>query len=124
VLSNAKGSEVQKKGKGSDLAKWDAEVRQSLASKKATTTLTKQQQALVQAQREKEAQVRQRVAGIKSRLERGLHLVGSIVDAGVDEIKLYVTVIAGLLIQGALNKGPLLVGNQAFQTYLVSRKVF
>jgi hypothetical protein len=119
VLASTKGPEVQKKGKGSDLAKWDAEVRQSLASKKATATLTKQQQALVQAQREKEAQVRQRVAGIRNRLERGLHLVGSIVDAGVDQIKLYVTAVAGLLIQGALYKGPLLVGDQAFLAYLV-----
>jgi hypothetical protein len=121
VLANAKGPEVQKKGKGSDLAKWDAEIRQSLANKKAIPTLTKQQQALVQAQREKEAQIRQRVAGIKSRLERGLHLVESIVDAGVNQINLYITVITDLLVQGALSKGPLLVGNHSFETYLVCR---
>lgn len=115
---------MQKKGKGAAEAKWDAEVRKSLANKKAgPATLTKQQQALVQAQLEKEAQVRQRVDGIKSRLERGLRLVGSVVDAKVDELKLYVSVIQDMLISGALGKGPSLVGDQAFQAYLVRPRI-
>jgi ABC-type Fe3+ transport system substrate-binding protein len=120
VLASAKGPEVQKKGKGAADAKWDAEVRKSLANKKAgPATLTKQQQALVQAQLEKEAQVRQWVEGIKAHLERGLRLVGSVVDAKVDELKLYVSVIQNMLVSGALGKGPLLVGHRAFEAYLV-----
>jgi hypothetical protein len=111
---------VQKKGKGAADAKWDAETRKSLANKKsAAPTLTKQQQGLVQAQREKEAKIRAHVVDLKRRIERGLSLVGSVVDAKTDHLHLYVSAIATLLVRGTLNKAPLLVGSLAFETYLV-----
>lgn len=121
VLSN-KGEARPSKGKDADIAKWEADLRKSLASKKApgTVTLTKQQQALVHAQLEKEAKIRQRVASIKANLERGLNFIQSLVSAGIEEFRPYIASIASLLLVGALGYGSTLVGESAFDTYLVS----
>jgi hypothetical protein len=110
------------KGKDAAIAKWEAEVKKSLAAKKATAavSLTKQEQAMVQSQLEKEAPIRQHVATVKARLDRGLRLVRSIVAAGVPELSLYVSFIISLLLEGALGpNGSVLVGSDAFDTYLV-----
>ncbi|RDX47550.1 ARM repeat-containing protein [Lentinus brumalis] len=108
----------QKKGKGYKDAQWEAEVRKSLASKKSAT-LSKQDQALVQAQLQKEAVVRQRVAGLKARLEQGLHLVRSLVAAQVEQVKAFVSDLSALLREGAFGKAVTLVGEVSFETYLL-----
>lgn len=112
-----------RKGKDSELAKWDEELRKSLANKKAagSVTLTKQQQALVNAQLEIESRTRQQVNLVKAHLERGLYLVRSLVAANVPEFSLHISSVASLLLEGALTKGNVLVGPSAFETYLVSR---
>lgn len=124
VLSSAKDEVRSNKGKDYEIAKWEDELRKSLASKKASAsakgTLTKPQQALVQAQLDKEATIRQYVAGIKANLERGLHFVRSLVAADVSEFRSYISSVASLLLGGALGRGSLLVGQGAFETYLVS----
>ena len=121
VLSSTKGEARPNKGKDYEIAKWEEEIRKSLATKKATTvTLSKQQQALVQAQLEKEAKIRQHVQDIRANLTRGLHLVRSIVTAGVEEFHLYMTSVVTLLLDGALSRGSFLIGATAFETYLVS----
>jgi hypothetical protein len=96
-------------------------VRAALEKKKAGAgvTLTKQQHALVQAQLAREAIVRQRVEGVKAGLVRGLAFVRSLVAAGVTDFRVYISSVAGLLLEGALGKGALLVGALAFETYLV-----
>ncbi|KAF8627766.1 hypothetical protein AX17_006131 [Amanita inopinata Kibby_2008] len=108
------------KGKDAEIAKWEEDLRRSLASKKApgAATLTKQQQALVQAQLEKEAKIRQRVVSIKANLDRGLNFVRSLVSASVKEFGSYISPIASLLAGGALRRGSPLVGESAFETYL------
>jgi hypothetical protein len=107
------------------MEKWDEEVRKSLASKKGgnTSTLTKQQQALVNAQLEKEQQVRQRLVSIKAQLSRGLALVKSVINAGVAEFPPYIVPITKLLLDGVLQDGKVLIGQAAFEAYLVSAKV-
>lgn len=103
------------------MAKWDEEVRKSLANKKGNTpALTKQQQALVKAQLEKEQATRQRVVGIKAQLERGLAMVKSVADAGVAEFPQYIAPITKLMLEGVLASGKVLVGQGAFEVYLVS----
>ena len=100
---------------------WEEEIRKSLATKKATAaTLSKQQQALMQVQLEKEAKTRRHVQDIWANLTRGLHLVRSVVRAGVDEFHSYMTSVLFLLLNGALSRGSFLVGSIAFETYLVS----
>ncbi|TBU31959.1 ARM repeat-containing protein [Dichomitus squalens] len=121
VLSHKKEEAPQKKGKGYKDAQWEAELRRSLANKKAatTTTLSKQDQALVQAQLEKEAVVRQRVNGIKAKLEQGLHLIRSLVLAHVEQLRTFISPLATLLREGAFGKAVTLVGHASFDTYLL-----
>jgi hypothetical protein len=121
VLSN-KGNLGQVKGKDADLAKWDAEVRQSLAKKKSTAapTLSKQEQSLLQAQVEKETKMRSRVNRIKSGLDRGLQTVSYLASGNIEDFRAYVSQITSLLLSsGALDKGTLLVGSLAFKTFMV-----
>lgn len=86
-------------------------------------TLTKQQQALVNSQLEKEAKIRQHVAGIKANIERGLQYVRSLVASGVEDFHSYISSITTLLLEGALGRGSILVGRSAFDTYLVSKPI-
>ncbi len=121
VLSN-KSSQAQVKGKDADLAKWDAEVRQSLAKKKsvAAPTLSKQEQGLVQAQIEKEAKIRSRVNRIKANLDRSLQIISYLICGNIEDFQVYVSQVVTLILSsGALDKGALLVGSLAFDTYLV-----
>lgn len=120
-MSSTKGETRPNKGRDYEIAKWEEEIRKSLATKKATTvTLTKQQQVLVQTQLENEAKIRKHVQDIHANLTRGLHLVRSIVTAGVDEFHSYMSSVVSLLLDGALSRGSFLVGATAFETYLVS----
>ncbi|KAH7929550.1 ARM repeat-containing protein [Leucogyrophana mollusca] len=120
VLSSQKHEEGPKKGKDADIARWEADLRKSLAAKKGTgsTTLSKQAQALVHAQLEKEAIVRQRVIKIKANLQRGLAFVRSLALITLPDLRGHVSPIASLLLQGALGQGSRLVGSGAFETYL------
>ena len=123
VLATKKEEAPQKKGKGYKDAQWEAEVRKSLANKKGAPgsgTLSKQDQALVQAQLEKEAVIRQRVVSLKAKLEQGLHLVRSLVSSQVEQLRSYVAELAVLLRDGAFGKAVALVGTSSFETYLVS----
>ncbi len=123
VLSNKKEEAPQKKGKGYKDAQWEAEVRKSLASKKAaaSATLSKQDQALVNAQLKKETTIRERVNDVKAKLVHGLHLVRSLVTARVEQLHTFVSPLAALLREGAFGKAVTLVGDASFETYLVSR---
>ncbi|KAJ7720581.1 armadillo-type protein [Mycena maculata] len=122
VLTSTKGdTKAPHKGKDFEIARWEAEVRDALESKRkagAGAALTKPQQALLQAQLAREATVRQRVDVVKANLARGLATVRSLVAAGVPEFRVYISSVAGLLLDGALGKGALLVGASAFETYL------
>ncbi|KAH0828924.1 armadillo-type protein [Lanmaoa asiatica] len=84
VLATRKKDEGPKKGKGADIARWEAELRQSIANKKTKSGgaegLSKEAHALVQAQLAKEAVVRERVGVLRARLLRGLAFVRSVVE--------------------------------------------
>jgi hypothetical protein len=105
-----------------EISKWEADLRKSLANKKASgpVSLTKQQQSLVQAQLLKESEIRKHVSSVKANLQRGLQLVHSLVAAEVHEFRSYISSVASLLIDGALGRGSMLVGRIAFETFLVS----
>ncbi|KAF9479098.1 ARM repeat-containing protein [Pholiota conissans] len=119
VISSSQAEVRPNKGKDYEIAKWEEEIRKSLASKKATpVTLTKQQQALVQAQLEKEAKIRLHVQTLQAHLIRGLNFVKSLVAAGVEEFQSHMSSIVSLLLQGALSRGSFLAGSTAFETYI------
>ncbi|KAI6029055.1 armadillo-type protein [Pisolithus microcarpus] len=125
VLPSNKKGEGPKKGKGADIAKWEAELRQSLASKKGasqgasgTAVLSKQAQALLQAQLDKEAVVRQRVVSLKARLQRALAFIRGVVSANIPEARTYVSPISAMLLEVALGQGSRLVGTVLFETFI------
>ncbi|CAE6499296.1 unnamed protein product [Rhizoctonia solani] len=120
VLANKKGPVLNNKSKDADIEKWEAEIRKTLESKKAaaTKTLSKQEQAQVNAQLEKEDVIRSNVQRAKNDMLRGLALIKSLVAAGVPQLSVHVASIAKLLLDGALKKGSVLVGSEAFETYL------
>lgn len=121
VLSSSKEERAPTKGKEASIAKWEEEIRKQIAAKKSgPATLTKQQQAVVNAQLAKEVKIRGNVAQVKWNLERGLHLVQSVVAAGTEELRLHVSDMIKLLLNGPLRGGSFLVGDLAFETYLVS----
>lgn len=108
------------KGKDHEISKWEEEVRKSLATKSSTSSkLTKQQEALVKAQLQKEESIRQNVKSIHSCLIRGLYFIRSLVEANVQEMHVYMSSIVTLLLSGALKRGSFLAGPVAFETYLV-----
>jgi hypothetical protein len=116
---------VDKKGKDYANAKWEAEIRKTLVSKRApsSTSLSKQDQALVQEQLLKEARIRHRVSSIKARLEHGLQLIYSLASANTDEFRLYLSNLAALILTGGFGRASLLIGDKAFNTFLVSAHV-
>ncbi|KAL4249154.1 TOG domain-containing protein [Abortiporus biennis] len=121
VLANTKKEEPIKKGKGYKDAQWEAEVRKSLANKKKTTatpTLSKQDQALVQAQLAKEAVIRRRVNTLKSRLERAFRLVHCLVSAPVEETRQHLSEVINCLLGGAFGRAVQLTGSAAYDSYL------
>jgi len=124
VLVKNKDSPVGK-GKDAELRKWEAELRKSLATKKPAnaSNLSKQDRALVDAQLAKETQIRSKVTSIKSRLDRGLQLVRSMVAANTTEFHAMISSVASLLLCGAVVRGTMLVGSNAFETYLVSQGI-
>jgi FAD synthase len=100
--------------------KWEDEVRKSLASKKTGATLTKQDQALVNAQLVKEAKIREHVNKVAAQLRRGLRIIQHLISGNIIEFREYVSPTADLLIKGgALAEGSRLVGRESFETYLV-----
>ncbi|KAG9126171.1 translational activator of GCN4, partial [Ceratobasidium sp. 392] len=120
VLASKKGPVLNNKSKDADIEKWEAELRKTLESKKGAPTkaLSKQDQALVNAQLEKEDVIRANVERVKTEMTSGLAMVKSLVAAGVEELSVHIAPIAKLLLDGALKKGSVLVGHNAFDTYL------
>ncbi|KAH7908270.1 armadillo-type protein [Hygrophoropsis aurantiaca] len=120
VLSSQKQEEGPKKGKDADIARWEAELRKTLASKKGPgpTTLSKQAQALIQAQLEKEAAIRQRVIKTKIHLQRGLSFIKSLASISLPELRGFISPIVSLLLRGAFGQAPRLVGSESSETYL------
>jgi hypothetical protein len=120
VLANKKPEALDKKGKGYADAKWEAEVRQKLNAKKTQATLSKQDQALINEQLLKEAEIRKRVSGIRAKLEHGLELAQSLSSANVAEFRSHAPQIASILLLNTFNgASEALVGDKPFNTFLV-----
>ena len=127
VLATHMKDEGPKKGKDADIARWEAELRQSLASKKSkaaaasgATGLSKEAHALVQAQLAKEAVVREYVGVLRARLVRGLAFVQSVVQNGGTSVRGYVRSIAERLLAGAMSRAcaRLVGGEGPFETFV------
>ncbi|KZV97501.1 ARM repeat-containing protein [Exidia glandulosa HHB12029] len=126
VLAAAKkgnaASKAPGKGKDADIQKWEAELRESLAAKKKTSvaSLSKADQAIVNAQLAKESDVRRRVDGVRKELEAGLELVRRVVRARESEFLPYLGTLSALLLEkdGVVAVGSVLVGRKGIDAFL------
>jgi hypothetical protein len=103
------------------LDKWEKEVRESAAKKKAATAngaLSKADQALVAQQTKVEADVKARIQAVQQQMERGLAVIRSLITADVEPFKAHLTDVLQLIMNGPLDKGSFLVGDDAFRTFL------
>lgn len=118
---NRKEPIAPQKGKEAEIQKWEAEVRQSLANKKAGgPKLSKQDEAALQAQLVKEKGIRAAVDALKLRLCEGLDIVESLVDTQLEAFQGYISPITSLLLSCALGKPAELVDDALFNTFIVS----
>lgn len=111
--------------------KWDQEVRASLAAKKAASgaaggsaKLSKADQALVDAQKAKEAEVRQRIAEVQARLRRGTELVASLIASNGAAAQREAGNLAKAMLSTVFGRGSFLVDQdtRAFEVFLVRSK--
>jgi hypothetical protein len=101
-------------------AKWEQEVRDSLAKKKTAGTganLSKQDKALVAAQMAKEAEIRGKIAEIQARLRRGIELVSALVASNAEAVGTRVGEMASLMLESVLGVGSFLLDSRAFEVF-------
>ncbi|EJT96915.1 ARM repeat-containing protein [Dacryopinax primogenitus] len=120
VLAAKKPVVADKNRKDYAIEKWEQELRQSVAAKKAgkTVTLSKQDQALVDAQLAKESEIRNSINRLQRQAERGLALVRSLVQGDNETFHQQLYSVVNLLLAGVLSHGSALAGSAAFDTYL------
>ncbi|CDZ97184.1 Protein containing adaptin N-terminal region [Phaffia rhodozyma] len=121
VLANKKVAPAAGSRATAAMDKWEQEVRESAAKKKAAAgngVLSKQDQELIKKQTAVEDDVRAKISKSQQRMERGLALIRSLIEADVLEFKALLTETLQILLDGPLDKGSFLVGDDAFQTFL------
>ncbi|WVQ78061.1 hypothetical protein IAT38_000142 [Cryptococcus sp. DSM 104549] len=124
VLTTKKDSGVENKNR-KDYAteKWEQEVRESLAKKKAASAgpgakLSKQDQALVSAQLKKEAATREQIARVQGQLKRGVELVAALGKTGSADVARWVGVMAKAMLDSVFGMGSFLVDKRAFEVFV------
>jgi len=126
VLAPKKENSDNKNSKDYANAKWEQEVRDSLAKKKAATPgakLSKVDQALVAAQMAKEKEVREHIVVLQAKLNRGIELVRGLIAANSEPVAKHVRLLAELLLASVFGPGRFLVDGRAFDVFLVSHSL-
>lgn len=95
-------------------------MRESLAKKKPAANLSKADRAAVNAQLAKEAAVRERIAVVQAKLQRGVELVQALVASSAEAMEKHVGELAQLLLGSVFASGSFLVDDKAFGVFLVS----
>lgn len=121
VLSGGDKSAAVTKGKNAAMDKWDQETRAALAAKKkqGTTTLSKTDRALVDAQLAKEAEIRARVADILARIHQSLRIIRSLLSLSTEERDQFLPSILFSLLAAVTSDRATLFAKEGFQTVLV-----
>lgn len=123
MLSTKKDAVENKNRKDYATEKWEQEVRESLAKKKAAqpgAKLSKADQAAVAAQMAKEAEVRQKISDVQARLKRGIELVSALVSSNAEAVERHVGDMAEMMLQSVFGPGSFLVDQRAFDVFVVS----
>ncbi|WVF72242.1 hypothetical protein IAT40_007054 [Kwoniella sp. CBS 6097] len=122
ILNAKKDSAPENKNsKNYHTEKWEQEVRESLAKKKATQVgakLSKADQALVNGQLAKEAETRKQITIVQGQLKRGVELVAALTKASSEEVAKHVDELATALLASAFSSGNFLVDSRAFEVFI------
>lgn len=119
LASKKSTSATIEKGKDAEIKKWEAELRKTLAQKATSPTLSKQDQALVDAQLQKEKVIRERVESIRKSFSDGLHIIKSVLASNAPGLQDYLSSFASILLDDVIKDANALVGTEATYTYLV-----
>ena len=126
VLSGTDKNATLAKGKNAAIDKWDQETRAALAAKKkasqGTSTLSKADKALVDAQLAKENEVRARIKDALARVHQSLRIIRSLLSLSSGDRDGFLPPMIFALLEAATGKNCELFGEEAFQTTLVSSK--
>ncbi|CAG9949575.1 unnamed protein product [Clonostachys rosea f. rosea IK726] len=108
-----------KNSKDYDILKWEEELRTQLESKKGQKRkLTAEENAKVNAQLQKESQIRKTIGEIESRLHRGIAIIQALATGPPTEAKLWLNDAITLLL-GIMDAGcSLIVGDAPSTAYL------
>lgn len=104
--------------------KWDQEVRESIAKKKAGSSggaLSKQDQALVNAQVAKETTTRAQISEVQREFLQGLEVFRALLNGRTEVFDNHLEQILAVVIASAVGPAAFLVGDAACGLYLVSR---
>jgi hypothetical protein len=118
VLNTKKPTVEDKNRKDYATEKWEREVRESQTKK---VTLSKADRLLVEAQLQKETEVRNTIADLQARLKRSLHLISSLTRADVDDFKLHLATVVNLLLGSVFGAGAFLADSSSFKVFIVRR---
>lgn len=113
------------KGKNAAMDKWDQETRAALAAKKkqGSTTLTKAERALVDAQLANEAKTRARVVDALSRVHQSLRIIRSLLSLSTEERDQFLPpMVFSLLAAVSLQKSTMFA-EEGLQTVLVRFRI-
>ncbi|KAI0388978.1 ARM repeat-containing protein [Xylariaceae sp. FL0594] len=125
VLAKKSQSLPNKNTKDYDTLKWEEELRSQLAQKKGLQKkLTPDEQAKVNAQLKKEAEIRQRIQRLEARLMRGLGIIQSLVSGPPTDASLWLGPSVHVLLAAMEAGACQIVGRAAPTAYLAcSEKV-
>ncbi|PSK56762.1 hypothetical protein B9Z65_6386 [Elsinoe australis] len=108
-----------KNSKDYDTLKWEAEFREQLAKKKGQIKkLTKEEQAKVDAQLAKEAEIRSQVAGVVAKIQRGAGIVQALVQGPPTEVEAWFGKCTQQLFDIIVAGAGLFVGESVAQIYM------
>ena len=123
VLSTKKDGSENKNRKDYATDKWEQEIRETVAKKRASTTganLSKADKALVSAQLAKEAETRKAIVATQGRLQEGVELIASLVASNTEAMRRCVGEMAALLLGTVFGPGSFFMDYRAFEVLLVS----
>lgn len=126
VLNDKKEVALNKNSKTYAQDKWDQEVRESIAKKKAAQSggsLSKQEQQLVNAQTKKEEAVREQLTKVQQMLQRGLQLIRALLHGRTGVFDDHLQLMLGLVIGSAIGPAAFLIGSSASDLYLVRNDI-
>ncbi|KAI1331652.1 ARM repeat-containing protein [Xylariaceae sp. FL0255] len=119
VLAKKSGTVPNKNTKDYDTLKWEEELRSQIAQKKGLQKkLTPDEQAKVNAQLKKEAEIRQSIQKLEARLMRGIGIIESLVSGPPTDSSLWLSPSVSALLAAMEAGACLIVGKDAPSAYL------